>query len=107
MDTYTVEELRDIRETGREYVLLDVRTAEELAIAALPEAVHIPLNELSMRLNELDDGRDKEIVCMCHHGMRSAQAQQILLSSGFDKVRNLTGGIHAWAVEIDPDMARY
>ena len=107
MDTCTVTELQDELDDGESPLVLDVRTAEELRIAHLAGACHIPLDALSMRATELDDWREKDIVCMCHHGMRSAHAQEILLSLGFTKVRNLTGGIHAWAVEIDPKMARY
>ncbi|MCF6286933.1 MAG: hypothetical protein L3K26_17355 [Candidatus Hydrogenedentes bacterium] len=107
MDICTVTELQKELAASEPLILIDVRTAEELAIARIEGAHHIPLNALPMRVNELDDWRDKDIVCMCHHGMRSAQAQQILLSHGFAKVRNLTGGIHAWAMEIDPDMAKY
>jgi rhodanese-related sulfurtransferase len=44
---------------------------------------------------------------MCHHGMRSARALQILESAGFSRVRNLTGGIHAWSVQVDPSIPQY
>ena len=107
MDTCTVSDLHRARTEGKDHLLLDVRTAEELTIASIDGAHHIPLDALPMRLGELNDWQNKEVVCMCHHGMRSARAQQILLSSGFANVRNLTGGIHAWATEIDPDMAQY
>ena len=104
MNTCTVSDLHRARSEKADLLLLDVRTAEELSIASIDGAVHIPLDALPMRLSELNNWQDKEVVCMCHHGMRSARAQQILLSSGFTNVRNLPGGIHAWALEIDPDM---
>ena len=107
MTTCTVSELEQALQGETSPLLLDVRTAEELEIAQIAGAHHIPLDALSMRGAELSDWRDKEIVCMCHHGMRSAHAQQILLNQGFTKVCNLTGGIHAWAVTIDPSMAQY
>jgi adenylyltransferase/sulfurtransferase len=50
---------------------------------------------------------EETIVLYCHHGMRSARAQGFLKAQGFDKVINLTGGIDAWAVQVDPGMKRY
>tara|TARA_R110001592_G_scaffold191800_1_gene438345 strand:+ start:488 stop:811 length:324 start_codon:yes stop_codon:yes gene_type:complete len=107
MNSCTVTELHTELTGDAKPLLLDVRTAEELTIAHIEDARHIPLDALPMRLDELDAWRDKDIVCMCHHGMRSAHAQQILLSNGFTKVRNLTGGIHAWSVSVDPQVAQY
>ena len=87
-------------------VLLDVREAEELAICALPGALHIPLGELSVRHTELDPLA--EIVCVCHHGIRSASAAAALSHIGFDgPLWNLTGGVDRWAREVDPSMPRY
>lgn len=86
-------------------VLLDVRRPEELEIVKLDGVVHIPLDELTARAGELDP--DAEIVCICHHGMRSASAAAFLESRDFSKVINLTGGMDAWAAEVDPNLPRY
>lgn len=107
MNTLTVEELRERLERGDDVLVLDVREAEELAIASVPGARHIPLGELSMRAGELSEWKSRDVVCMCHHGMRSARAQQILESAGFSQVFNLTGGIHAWSLRIDPSVPQY
>ncbi len=107
MNTCTVQELKEKRDRGDDFVLLDVREAEELAIASIPGANHVPLGELPMRVADLSNWMEQEIICMCHHGMRSARAQQILQSAGFTQVRNLTGGIHAWSVTVDPSVAQY
>lgn len=107
MNVCTVEELHEKRNRNEELLLLDVRTAEELAIASLDGARHIPLDAIAMRLGELADWKDKEVICMCHHGIRSAHALRILESAGFSSVRNLAGGIHAWAVQVDPNVPRY
>ncbi|MBL7647836.1 MAG: rhodanese-like domain-containing protein [Candidatus Hydrogenedentes bacterium] len=107
MNTCTVQELKEKRDRGDEFVLLDVREAEELTIAAIAGASHVPLGDLPMRAPELSAWKDREVICMCHHGMRSARAQQILQNAGFTNVRNLTGGIHAWSVLIDPAVAQY
>ncbi len=107
MTICTVDELQVKRNRGDEFLLVDVRTEEELSIAAIEWAHHLPLDEVSMRAGELAEWKDKEIICMCHHGMRSARAQHILQGAGFSNVRNLTGGIHAWSVHIDPDVPQY
>lgn len=86
-------------------VLLDVREEEEVARVALPGARHIPLGDLEHRLGELDP--DAATVVYCHHGVRSAHALDLLVSSGFSRVRHLAGGIDAYAVRVDPSLARY
>jgi adenylyltransferase/sulfurtransferase len=86
-----------------EGTLLDVREDWEVEIVALPGAVHIPLGELEQRLGELPAG---PITAYCHHGIRSAQARDILLAHGIDAT-HLEGGIDAWARDHDPAMARY
>ena len=86
-------------------VLLDVREPFEHDLAALPGSRLIPLGELPARLRELDG--HAAIVTYCHHGARSARARDILVAAGFADVRNLTGGIDAWATAVDPRMPRY
>jgi len=103
----TVQELKRMRDSESEFLLLDVRTAEELEIASLPNVTHIPLHELQEKASSLAEWRNKQIVCMCHHGGRSAMAQQYLQDDGFTNVWNLVGGIHAYAEEIDPGIPTY
>ncbi len=97
---------RRAREDGR-LVLLDVRTPMELEIARLDPCVHIVLDELPERYTELEEHKDATIVCLCHHGVRSAIAQRFLAARGFEHVLNLTGGIEAYAQEVDPALPRY
>lgn len=92
-------------DAGEDLVLLDVREARELAICAIEGALHIPLGELTARAHELDP--ERPTVCICHHGMRSAQAAGFLASQDFGQLFNLTGGVEAWAQRVDPRMARY
>jgi sulfur-carrier protein adenylyltransferase/sulfurtransferase len=103
----TSRELAERLGNGDSFRLLDVRTPVEWELARIEEAVLIPLHELTTRLNELDSWREKEIIVICHVGIRSAMAQRFLLSHGFKRVRNLTGGIDAYAIEADPEIARY
>jgi adenylyltransferase/sulfurtransferase len=86
-------------------LLLDVREHWETAIAVLPGSQVIPLGELPGRLGEIPT--DREIVTVCHHGMRSETARALLVRAGFARVRSLAGGVDAWARERDPAMRRY
>ncbi len=88
-----------------EVILLDVRQAEELEIARIEGAVHIPLNELPARLGELDP--EQPVVAMCHHGVRSEMAGRVLERNGFAQVAHLSGGIDAWSQAVDPSIPRY
>jgi adenylyltransferase/sulfurtransferase len=89
---------------GESVFLLDVREPREYEIANLGGHL-IPLNDLPRRVHELDSSQDT--VVYCHSGIRSGQAVQFLKQLGFRKVKNLLGGIEAWAESIDPDMPRY
>ncbi len=86
-------------------VLVDVREPWEFELARIPGAVLLPLGELPARLAEVPRGRP--LVTMCHHGVRSAAAAALLRRAGFAAVRNLTGGIEAWATRVDQAMRRY
>jgi rhodanese-related sulfurtransferase len=86
-------------------LLLDIREDWELAIARLDEALHIPMGEVPARLAELDPRR--ETVVLCRSGGRSAVIARFLEQQGFDKVWNLSGGILAWAEQVDPSLAQY
>jgi rhodanese-related sulfurtransferase len=86
-------------------ILLDVRELDELELAAVPGALHIPMRELPSRLTELD--RAKPVVALCHSGVRSRWVTEYLAARGFEQVFNLTGGIDAWSREIDPSVPRY
>jgi molybdopterin/thiamine biosynthesis adenylyltransferase/rhodanese-related sulfurtransferase len=85
--------------------LLDVREPHELAISALRGAMNIPLGELAARLSELDSAR--EMIVFCKAGTRSARALELLVSAGFRKVKNLKGGINAWARDVDSSLPVY
>lgn len=86
-------------------VLLDVREDWEVQTCQIPQSTHIPLQAIPARLGELNP--DTQIVCICHHGMRSARAAMFLEERGFTQLFNLEGGIDAWARQVDPAMPVY
>ncbi|HWR15862.1 MAG TPA: molybdopterin-synthase adenylyltransferase MoeB [Terriglobales bacterium] len=102
--TISVEELKRRKDAGEDLFVLDVREPNEYQICNI-NGYLIPLNDLPKRVSELDSSR--EIVAHCRSGVRSAKAVDFLRQAGFTKVRNLTGGILAWAEKIDPNMPKY
>ena len=100
----SVEELKRRRDAGEDLFILDVREPHEYQICNLGGHL-IPLNDLPKRVHELDSSR--EIVAHCKMGGRSAKAVDFLQKAGFKKVKNLTGGILAWADRIDPKVPKY
>ena len=100
----TVEELKERLDRGDSPFLLDVREVQEHALCNLGGLL-IPLNKLSGRVHEIDPA--EEIIVYCKMGGRSARAVELLRRLGFGNVRNLRGGIDAWAERIDPSMPRY
>lgn len=102
----TPVELKARLDSGVPLRLIDVRETDEWLLAHLPNAELIPLSQFqTLATREL--ATDETVVLYCHHGMRSARAQGFLKSQGYAGVLNLTGGIDAWAVQIDPAMKRY
>lgn len=101
----TATELAERLKSGVPLRLIDVREPHELEISQIPGAQLIPLGQLASRLSELDSA--EEIVLFCKAGTRSARALEVLLSAGFRKVKNLKGGINAWAQEVDPSLPIY
>ena len=98
-------ELAERLKRGDPIHLIDVREPHELEISRLPNAELIPLGQLAGRLSELDSA--EEIVLFCKMGSRSVRAMELLYSAGFRKVKNLHGGINAWARKVDPSMPVY
>jgi len=99
-------ELKGLMDRAEKFRLIDVREADEWAVARLPQAELIPLSEFQQRATtELVP--DEALVLYCHHGMRSGRAQGYLKAQGYTNVLNLTGGIDAWALQVDPAMKRY
>ena len=85
--------------------LLDVREQWEFDTCHVDGAVLMQMNSIPARIDDLDE--DAAIVCICHHGARSMQVAAFLEHNGFGKITNLTGGMHAWALQVDCTMPTY
>lgn len=105
MQDISPTDLKARLDSGEKPLLLDVRQPVEVEVASIDGALCIPMNEVPWRMDELD--QDREIVVFCHHGGRSAQVAQLLAMRGFKHVKNLNGGIDAWAVAADRSVPRY
>ncbi|HTX91641.1 MAG TPA: molybdopterin-synthase adenylyltransferase MoeB [Anaerolineales bacterium] len=90
---------------GEKVRLIDVREPHEVQISSIPNEELIPLGQLASRLHELDSAQ--EMVLFCKTGVRSTRALEVLVSAGFKKVKNLKGGINAWAREVDTKLPIY
>ena len=101
----SIDEFSKIQNSMENIKLLDFREPGEYEICNLNNSKLIPLGDLTSRVHELDTADD--IIVYCHHGMRSLQATRILKGMGYKKVRNLAGGIDAWAAKYDEKMPRY
>jgi len=98
----TVRELADRLTRGESPLLVDVREPHEWTMGHLDNAKHIPMRQVPTQIDALP--RDAEIIVYCRSGGRSANVQQYMLHNGFKNVKNLAGGLMAWAREVDPTM---
>ncbi|XGV97434.1 MAG: rhodanese-like domain-containing protein [Leptolyngbya sp. BL-A-14] len=106
----SVAELGRLLDAAPETVqFVDVREASELAIAKLEGFAHFPLSEFAVWSQNIHTRLDpqKETIVLCHHGVRSAQMCQWLQTQGFTNVRNVVGGIDAYAIAVDPSVPQY
>jgi rhodanese-related sulfurtransferase len=106
MNEILPQELKTRLDKNDRPLLLDVRQDWETRLCRLDNAVHIPIEEIEVRVAELSP--DDEIVVYCHQGVRSAAVAQYLREQhGFKNVRNLAGGLDLWARTVDQSMRRY
>ena len=103
MKEKNVQELKSMLENNEDFILLDVRTNNEVLVSKISEkSCHIPMNDIPSKINELD--RNKEIIVYCKSGKRSARVCEYLNNNKFSNIYNLKGGILAWSNEIDPSI---
>ena len=109
MQSLGVDQLRAFAAAQPQALLLDVREPWEVELARIDlpgmATLHIPMNDIAERAHEV--GSAQPVVCICHHGMRSAQVVAFLQRRGHPRVYNLAGGLDAWSTHVDPAVARY
>jgi rhodanese-related sulfurtransferase len=88
-------------------VMIDVREAHELVHGMIEGAKHIPMNDIPLRIDELEPAKSETVVLICRSGKRSAQVGQYLEHLGFNDIINLDGGMNGWASEVDTSMTVY
>jgi len=104
MKEITVQELKEKKENGEDFQLIDVREDFEYEMSNLG-GVLIPLGGILIESGKID--KTKPVIVMCRSGKRSAAAIMQLEQNGFTNLYNLKGGILAWAGEIDPTINVY
>ncbi|MBW2471368.1 MAG: sulfurtransferase [Deltaproteobacteria bacterium] len=106
MREFSATELRGYLEAvSTKPLLLDVREPWEFEKACIEGSTLAPMRTIPERMQELNP--EQEIVVICHHGIRSRMIGLYLENHGFSRIINLTGGVEAWAREVDPHMATY
>ncbi len=101
----TPADVKERLQQGEKLVLIDVREPWEYALCRIEGAKHVPLGTLAASLETLPDV--DEVICYCHHGMRSLDAAAWLRFQGIERAKSLAGGIERWSIEIDPKVPRY
>lgn len=99
------ETCRLLKDKPGDVVLIDVREPDEVARCRIAGTEHIPMRQIPERVGALP--KDKHLLIHCHHGGRSLRVTQFLRANGYDAVSNVSGGIDAWSLAIDPTVPRY
>jgi rhodanese-related sulfurtransferase len=103
----TPRAVRRMQKRNEPFLLLDCRTPEEEALASLEGGRLVPMQELSLHIDDLREHQDAPVVVYCHTGRRSLTVTRVLRQCGFRDVRSMAGGIERWSIEVDPDVPRY
>jgi len=101
----TPAQAKQLLERGQGVLLVDVREPWEFEICRIAGAKLIPMGTIPANLQALDT--DDEVICYCHHGIRSLDVAVWLRAQGVERTKSLAGGIDRWSVEIDPTIPRY
>jgi rhodanese-related sulfurtransferase len=101
----TPRQVKDRLDRGEKLLLIDVREPHEHALCHIEGAVLIPMGTIPANLQKLDT--DDDVICFCHHGMRSLDVANWLRQQGVKSAKSMAGGIDRWSSEIDPAVPRY
>ncbi len=96
-----------INRTATRVAIVDVRLKEEFEAARVPGSIHIPLDEIERRADEVRELEADVIGVMCHHGVRSLRAASALHALGVPQARSIYGGIDLWSWAVDQGVPRY
>jgi len=88
-------------------MIVDVRTNEEWNFAHIPGSIHIPLDQIEKRADEIELAPGQELLLLCHHGVRSMRAALALRQLGYPNALSIAGGIELWSLAADPSVSRY
>ncbi len=105
MKNISPKELKQMLDSDKNVFLLDVREGWEYDTCAIEGSKNISMSQIASSVDSLD--KETCTVVICHHGMRSLQAATFLEQQGFKDILNLDGGIHAWAMDVEPSMPQY
>lgn len=106
MRHFSAKQLHEyLQQADKPPLLLDVREPWEFDVCQLEGSILVPMGQIQSALDTLDPAR--ETVVICHHGIRSRRVAAYLEYMGFQDVINLSGGVDAWARDVDPDMTVY
>jgi rhodanese-related sulfurtransferase len=92
---------------GEKIIVVDVRPQSGREIACILDTIHIPLQEIESRADEVVDADGSCVVTLCHYGVNSLRAAAVLRHAGVQNVLSMAGGIHLWSVDIDPSVPIY
>jgi len=98
-------EVKERLDRGEKLLLVDVREPHEHALCRIEGASLIPMGAIPANLQKLDS--DEDVICFCHHGMRSLDVANWLRHQGVTTAKSMAGGIDRWSTEIDPTVPRY
>jgi len=101
----TPKDVKARLDRGEKLHLVDVREPWEYDLCRSEGAKHVPLGSLAASLQTLPDV--DEVICYCHHGMRSLDAATWLRFQGIERAKSLAGGIERWSLDVDPNVPRY
>ncbi len=101
----TVGELRRRQQSGDKFLLIDVREPWEYEVCRIEGGKLIPMRTIPANLQSLDG--DEDVICYCHHGMRSLDVAAWLRAQGVEGAQSLAGGIDRWSLEVDSSVPRY
>jgi rhodanese-related sulfurtransferase len=100
----SAKEVKERLDRGEKLLLVDVREPREHAICHIEGAVLIPMGSIPANLQQLDV--DEDVICFCHHGVRSFDVANWLRTQGV-RAKSMAGGIERWSTDIDPTVPRY